>query len=265
MNSPGHSDSLRTHVSESRSRSQTPSSGSKSPRSRSRSPRSRSRSPRSCSRSSSGSRSSSSTSSNTTQSSSHSAVIDAPTIGDVDAAVHNPTNAETVDAATVDATLDLVPPEVVAEESEQSSGPEDRYPLPKTRGRPKKKASETVRPAAGVPPPPRTPRPPRVPAESASARKNRAALDAANAAADAREAGAAANEAAPNDAEHAGEANAQASDNATPAGPDDRLSKSEFKYLKRKLEIQILRKKDVSLKKVKVLVSIYREHIITCS
>ena len=76
-------------------------------------------------------------------------------------------------------------------------------------------------------------------------------MDTANAAADAREAGAAANEAAPNDAEHAGEANAQANDNAD---PDDLLSKSDYKYLKRKLEIKILRKKDVSLKKVKVLV-----------
>ena len=124
--------------------------------------------------------------------------------------------------------------------------------MPKTkkgRGRPRKKASETVRPAASAPPPPRTPRPPKVPAESASARKNRAALDAANAAADAREAAAAANEAAPNDAEQAGTANAQANDNAVPVDPDDRLSKSDYKYLKRKLEIKILRKKDVSLKK----------------
>ena len=193
-------------------------------------------------------------------------MIDAPTNADVDAGGLNPTNAETANAATVDPP-DLAPPEVVVEDSAESSGPEDRFPLPKAkaRGRPRKKASDTVRPAASAPAPPRAPRPPKVPAESASARKNRAALDAANAAADAREAATAANAAAPNDAEHAGEANAQASDNATPAGPDDRLSKSEFKYLKRKLEIQILRKKDVSLKKVKVLVSIYREHIITCS
>ena len=105
-----------------------------------------------------------------------------------------------------------------------------------------------------APPPSRTPRPPKVPAESASARKNRAALDAANAAANAREAAAAANATVANNAEHAGEANAQANDNATPADPDDRLSKSDYKYLKRKLEIQILRKKDVSFKKVKVLV-----------
>ena len=65
----------------------------------------------------------------------HSAVIDAPTNADVDAAVHNPTNAETVNDATVDATPDLVPPEVVVEDSAESSGPEDRFPLPKTKTR----------------------------------------------------------------------------------------------------------------------------------
>ena len=37
-------------------------------------------------------------------------------------------------------------------------------------------------------------------------------------------------------------------DAAAPANPDDRLSKSDYKYLKRKLEIEILRQKKVSLK-----------------
>jgi hypothetical protein len=65
-------------------------------------------------------------------------VIDAPSNADVDA-VPNPTNAATVNALAVDAP-DVVPSEVVDEDNAASdSCPEDCFPLPKTKGWPKKK------------------------------------------------------------------------------------------------------------------------------
>ena len=128
-------------------------------------------------------------------------VIDPANNPDVDDDCPNPTNAAAVDAATV------TPPVVAAEDSTDSDpGPEDRFPLPKNKGRPKKKASKPVRPASRAPPPPKSHRPLRVQAESASAKKNRVALNAANAASNAREAAAAANAAAPNNVDNAGEA-----------------------------------------------------------
>ena len=46
--------------------------------------------------------------------------------------------------------------------------------------------------------------------------------------------------------------------NATPFNPDDRLSKSDYKYLKRKLEIKILRKKNANLDGRKALRKKYK-------